>query len=126
MPQVTPAPVRVIYLRGRGTREIEAYGPCESDMNDTLRRIVHGYDEMAEDGFLATEAVDGVVTAVVVEDYPDYAKGPCVLVRQFDRSERPIHAVSGILKGRTSPAVLVTAYRPDPARWTDDFLRRKQ
>jgi hypothetical protein len=25
-----------------------------------------------------------------------------------------------------SPAVLVTAYRPDPTRWTDDFLRRER
>ena len=24
-----------------------------------------------------------------------------------------------------SPAVLVTAYRPDPERWSDDFLGRK-
>jgi hypothetical protein len=23
-------------------------------------------------------------------------------------------------------AVLVTAYRPDPARWSEDFLRRKE
>jgi len=30
-----------------------------------------------------------------------------------------------ILKGLSSPAVLVTAYRPDPAKWTDDFKRRK-
>ena len=106
-------------------------------MSETLRRVVgltqngdvrisaHGYDEMAEDGILAGEVLDGVAAAIVVEDYPEYAKGPCVLVRQFDRSERPIHAVWGIPKGRTSPAVLVTAYRPDPARWTDDFLRRK-
>lgn len=106
-------------------------------MSATLRRIVdlvqngdvrisaHGYDEMAEDGILAGEALGGVGTSVVVEDYPEYAKGPCVLVRQFDRSERPIHVLWGIRKGQTSPAVLVTAYRPDPARWTDDLLRRK-
>ena len=25
----------------------------------------------------------------------------------------------------TTPAVVVTAYRPDPAQWTDDFLRRR-
>jgi len=25
-----------------------------------------------------------------------------------------------------SPAVLITAYRPDPERWSDDFMRRKQ
>ena len=49
----------------------------------------------------------------------------CGLVRQFDQGGRPIHAVWGIPKGETAPAVLITAYRPDPTRWTDDFLRRR-
>ncbi len=80
---------------------------------------------MAEDGILAREVIEGAESAVVVEDYPGYANGPCVLVRQFDRAGRPIHVVWGIPKGQTSPSVLVTAYRPDPAQRTDDFLRRK-
>lgn len=106
-------------------------------MSDTFRRIVelvrsgnvqisvHGYDEMAADGILAGEAIEGAVAATVVEDYPDYSKGPCTLVLQRDRGGNPIHVVWGIPRGQTSPAVLVTAYRPDPTRWTDDFLRRK-
>ena len=107
-------------------------------MSDTLRRITalvqggevhissHGYDEMAEDGILAGEVIDGVAAAVVVEDYPEYSKGPGTLVLQRDRSGGPIHVVWGIPRAQTSPAVPVTAYRPDPARWTDDLLRRRQ
>ena len=106
-------------------------------MSETLRRVVglledgqvlvsaHGYDEMAEEGILATEALEGAATAVVVEDYPEYGKGPCTLVLQRDRSGHPIHVVWGIPRGQAAPAVVVTAYRPDPARWTDDFLRRR-
>jgi len=106
-------------------------------MSDAFRRIVelvrggnvqisvHGYDEMVADGILAGEAIEGAVVATVVEDYPDYFKGPCTLVLQRDRGGNPIHAVWGIPREQTSPAVLVTAYRPDPMRWTDDFLRRK-
>jgi hypothetical protein len=81
---------------------------------------------MAEDGILAREVIDGVAAAVVVEDYPEYSKGPCTLVLQRDRSGNPIHVVWGMPRGEASPAVLVTAYRPDPARWSADFLRRGQ
>jgi uncharacterized protein DUF4258 len=81
---------------------------------------------MAEDGILAGEALDGIGSAVVVEDYPEYSKGACILVLQRDHGGRPIHVVWGVPSGQMSPAVLVTAYRPDPARWTDDFLRRRR
>ena len=85
----------------------------------------HGYDEMVEDGLHAREVLAGIGGAVVVEDYPTYPKGPCVLVLQHDRTGMPIHVVWGIPKGQMSPAVLVTAYRPDPVRWTADFMRRR-
>jgi len=60
----------------------------------------HGYDELA---------ADGITAAVVIENYPKYPKGPCILVLQSDRKGRPIHVVWGTPRSLTTPAVLVTA-----------------
>jgi len=86
----------------------------------------HGYDELVSDGIGVREVVAGIFDGVVLEEYPEYPKGPCVLILQKDKVGHPIHVVWGIPRNLTSPAVLVTAYRPDPERWVDEFRRRKQ
>ena len=90
-----------------------------------VRISEHGYDELANDGLTAREIVGGIDEAILVEDYPDYPKGASVLVLQSDRNGEFVHVVWGIPKGHTGPAVLVTAYRPDPERWNAEFKRRR-
>jgi len=105
-------------------------------MNDFLEKIVeliereeyriseHGYDELADDDLNVDEVIYGVDDADIIEAYPEYSKGPCVLLLQEDEDGKFIHVVWGIPAARDKPAVLVTAYRPDPERWDENFRRR--
>ena len=109
---------------------------CAGLRSETFDRVVrlvargevvvsaHGYDELGADGILIRDILAGVGEGIVIEDYPAYHRGPCVLVKQRDR-QGPVHVVWGIPSQAVSPAVIVTAYRPDTSRWTEDFLRRR-
>ncbi|HEY5305151.1 MAG TPA: DUF4258 domain-containing protein [Pseudolabrys sp.] len=106
-------------------------------MSETLRRVQtlvlagdyrvsrHGFRELAADDIVLDDLLSDIGTAQLVEDYPDSRMEPSVLVLQHDRGGRPVHLMWGVPKATERPAVLVTAYRPAPERWSTDFKRRR-
>jgi hypothetical protein len=77
---------------------------------------LHGFRELAADDIVYDEIAASIPDAVEVEEYVDFEKGPCGLVLQMDAKGNPVHCLWGIAKGSSRPAVLITAYRPDPSR----------
>lgn len=86
-----------------------------TDLSKTLERVqtlvargevrvsLHGYEQLAAGMVRVRDAVDGLGADVVVEDYPDYPKGPCVLVLEHDGDGRPIHVVWASRRVRIRP-----------------------
>ena len=92
---------------------------------DAFKITEHAFVELLKDDLIAEEVIAGLPMAVVVEEYPDYHKGPSVLALQFTRGGEPVHSLWGLIKGQTEPAHLITAYRPDPAKWMPDLKTRR-
>lgn len=84
----------------------------------------HAYEKLEKHDILPTVILSGLEHATVVESYPDANCGPTILILVRDADGGPIHVVWGIPKQGPDIAVLITAYRPDPALWTSDFLTR--
>ena len=85
----------------------------------------HALDALLEDDLERgdIDSLDG--RTEIIEFYPNFAKGPAVLLLQRTTNSRVVHCVWGIPKGFDEPAVLITTYIPDPARW-DAQLKERQ
>ena len=94
-------------------------------IDDKIRVSQHAFRRMVSHSIVSDDLVASIASAMVIEDYPTYHIGPAVLVLQSDANGAPLHAVWGLEINTVEPAVLVTTYRPDPARWSDDFRTRK-
>ena len=114
-------------------RQWSRTGSGLENFQDKIRRLIaeqkvrvseHGYDELSEDGLTAREIIAGIEKGFLIEDYPTFAKGPCALFLQHDSNDKPVHVVWGVPKNHDEPAVLITAYRPDPKRWDRTYRKR--
>jgi hypothetical protein len=62
----------------------------------------HGYDELADDDIVMEDVLDGVQFAILVEDYPEFHKGPGALALQRDATGNPIHVLGAFQRAEQS------------------------
>ena len=86
----------------------------------------HGLGRIDKYGLLFEDLLSSVDVARLVEDYPDAVRGPTVLALHRLQDGSPVHAVWAFGADHDNVAVLVTAYVPDPTRWSADFLTRRR
>ncbi|MCI5130164.1 MAG: DUF4258 domain-containing protein [Candidatus Electrothrix sp. EH2] len=61
----------------------------------------------------------------IIERYDDDFPLPSLLISGSDVAGRPLHVVAGI-NNAEKIIVVITAYEPDPLKWSDNFTGRIQ
>ncbi len=87
------------------------------------RFTLHAVQEATRDRTAVEDVVSAILdeNAVIIEDYPEDARGPSCLILGT-QSGSPLHLVVAY---PPDPAV-ITAYRPDPDKWVDYRTRREK
>lgn len=86
--------------------------------------LPHAIQQMSRsDRMIAPSEVQAVAqTGVLVEDYPEDARGHSCLLLGSGTGGRPIHVVCS---PKDDYLAIITAYLPDPNQWSRDFRRRR-
>jgi hypothetical protein len=85
----------------------------------------HALHELEDDGLEIDRILEVAVYGEVVEDYPTDPRGPsCLVCSALDRGFW-VHTVWGWDAGARI-AVLITAYRPNPEKWDEEFKKRRR
>ena len=92
--------------------------------SNRIRITNHATDEAEDDDLLLDEILASVLIGELIEQYPNDRPYPSCLIYGVDTTGDAIHSVWAYNED-TEWAVLITVYRPDPARWIDGRMRRK-
>jgi hypothetical protein len=89
-----------------------------------VRVTDHADEEAWADALTLDDVLSSVVNGELIEEYPTDVPYPSCLVFGPTATGSPVHSVWAY-NADTGWAVLVTVYRPDPARWVNWRQRRK-
>lgn len=85
-----------------------------------FRVTQHAQQEMAEENILLDEVLEALLSAKVLEDYPQHRRGPCCLVFGHTSAERPLHIVCTTARPLL---IIITVYEPKPPKWESPTQR---
>jgi len=91
---------------------------------EKIRISDHADEECHNDGLTFDDVFASVLSGKIIEEYPEDKPYPSCLIYGRNFKNEPIHSVWGYNPEKEA-GVLITVYRPDPARWIDFKRRRK-
>ncbi len=74
-------------------------------------------------GILSKDIRNAVENGEIIEQYPDDFPFPSCLILGKDLAGNCIHVC---MSEEGTASRIITAYRPDPEKWSDDFRTRKE
>ena len=92
--------------------------------NDKIRITDHADEEAHSDNLTFDEIFTSVIYGEIIENYPKDKPYPSCLIFGKNFKREPIHSVWAYNE-INQWAVLITVYRPDPAKWIDWKVRRR-
>jgi hypothetical protein len=86
--------------------------------------LPHAISQMnAPERMISTQEIRAVVLAgVVIEDYPEDARGHSCLMLGRGEGDRPVHVVCA---PKPEYLAVITTYLPDPEQWEQDWRTRR-
>ena len=84
----------------------------------------HAVDQSIIRRISVRELREAIATGEIIEDYPDDKYGPSCLVFGLTSANRPVHIQCSY---PSRPLIkIVTVYEPDPERWIEFRVRKRQ
>jgi hypothetical protein len=93
--------------------------------NSRVKITDHADEEAVDDNLTFEEIYFSVLHGEIIEEYSEDKPYPSCLIMGRTFSSEPIHSVWAY-NPETAWGVLVTVYRPSPARWIDWKVRVKK
>jgi len=81
----------------------------------------HAFEEMKADNLSFCDIINVITSGAIIENYPAAYPLPACLINGNAGNGEPVHVCVSL-----PPLVkVITVYRPDIAKWTNDFKKRR-
>lgn len=89
---------------------------------ENIRITQHAQKEMVEEDITLDEVLEAIVTAQILENYPEHRRGACCLLNGYTQDGRPLHIVCTTAR---PVLIIITVYEPKPPKWITPTQRRR-